>query len=209
MLPVTISAANAAPTTSRTFSRVLITGIAGSGGSYMAEHILAHHPGIEVHGFARWHSTTTLDNLRLVRDRVKLHEVDLTDYGAVLRALQDCQPDAIFHLASHANVRASFTTPQAVLSNNILGTGNLLEAIRHAGLDPLVQLCSTSEVYGQVDPSEVPIKETNPLRGQSLRRLESRPGSARLDLFRQLPDAHCAHADVLLHQPASHRPVRN
>lgn len=151
----------------RNFQRVLITGIAGSGGSYLADYIAEHVPAAEIHGFARWHSTTTQDNLRHVRDRVKLYEVDLTDYGAVLRALQESKPDAIFHLAAHANVRASFTTPQAVLSNNILGTSNLLEAIRHAGLDPWVQICSTSEVYGQVDPKDVPIKETAPLRPAS------------------------------------------
>lgn len=151
----------------RTFQRVLITGIAGSGGSYLADYIAEHIPGVEIHGFSRWHSTTTHDNLRLVRDRVKLHEVDLCDYGAVLRSLQESQPDAIFHLAAHANVRASFTTPQAVLSNNILGTSNLLEGVRHADLDPWIQICSTSEVYGQVDPKDVPIKETAPLRPAS------------------------------------------
>lgn len=151
----------------RGVKRVLITGIAGSGGSYLADYVAAHQPDVEIHGFARWHSTTTQDNLRGVRDRVRLHEVDLTDYGAVLRALQEAQPDAIFHLAAYANVRASFTTPQAVLSNNILGTSNLLEAIRQAGLDPWIQLCSTSEVYGQVDPSQVPIQESAPLRPAS------------------------------------------
>ncbi len=151
----------------RVFRNVLITGIAGSGGSYLADFIAEQHPAVQLHGFARWHSTTTQDNLRNVRDRVKLYEVDLNDYGAVLRALQESRPDAIFHLAAHANVRASFTTPQAVLSNNIVGTSNLLEAIRHADLDPWIQLCSTSEVYGQVDPKLVPIKEDAPIRPSS------------------------------------------
>ena len=53
------------------------------------------------------------------------------------------------------------------LSNNILGTGNLFEAVRIAKLDPLIQLCSTSEVYGQVQPHEVPIREEQPMRPAS------------------------------------------
>jgi GDPmannose 4,6-dehydratase/GDP-4-dehydro-6-deoxy-D-mannose reductase len=48
-----------------------------------------------------------------------------------------------------------------------MGTANLLEGIRQAGLDPVVQLCSTSEVYGQVDPRNVPIREDCPLNPSS------------------------------------------
>ena len=145
----------------------LITGIAGSGGSYLAEYIVEHHPEVKVHGFARWHSSTQDDNLRALRGKVAVHEVDLNDFGSVIAALQEVKPDAIFHLAAHANVRASFITPQTVLSNNILGTGNLFEGIRIAKLDPLIQLCSTSEVYGQVQPNEVPIREEQPMRPAS------------------------------------------
>jgi GDP-mannose 4,6-dehydratase len=143
--------------------RALITGISGSGGSYLAEYIVQHHPEVEVHGLSRWHSTTTSDNLRAIRDRVTVHECDLADLGSVIEALQKIKPDAIFNLASHANVRASFITPNAVLSNNILGTSNLFEAIRLLKLDPLIQHCSTSEVYGQVDPKFVPIDEDTPI----------------------------------------------
>src|SRR5260221_8812918 len=99
--------------------RALITGVSGSGGSYLAEYIAEHHPRVELHGFSRWHSTTTTDNLASIRDRVSLHEVDLTDFGSVFAAMREVKPDAIFHLASHANVRTSFVTPNAVLANNI------------------------------------------------------------------------------------------
>ena len=148
-------------------ARVLITGIAGSGASYLAEHITTAHPEVEVHGLARWHSTVASDNLAAIRDRVTIHEADLLDFGSVLAVLRAVRPEAIFHLASHANVRASFDTPTAVLHNNIIGTSVLLETIRHAGLDPAVQICSTSEVYGQVDPANVPIREDCPLRPAS------------------------------------------
>jgi GDP-4-dehydro-6-deoxy-D-mannose reductase len=144
----------------------LITGVGGSGGSYLAEYIAEHHPEVKLHGFARWHSATQ-DNLANLKGRITVHEVDLNDFGSVIEAMQKVRPDAIFHLAAHANVRASFITPQAVLSNNILGTGNLFEAVRIAKLDPLIQLCSTSEVYGQVRPDEVPIREDAPMRPAS------------------------------------------
>jgi GDP-mannose 4,6-dehydratase len=147
--------------------RVLITGITGSGGSYLAEYIVQNHPKVEVHGLSRWHSTTATDNLRDIRERVTVHECDLSDAGSIIEALQRVKPDAIFHLAAHANVRASFITPNAVLSNNILGTSNLFEAVRLLKLDPLIQLCSTSEVYGQVDPRFVPIREDAPYRPAS------------------------------------------
>jgi GDP-mannose 4,6-dehydratase len=147
----------------RKISRALITGIAGSGASYLAEYILQNHPQVEVYGISRWHSTAQNENLRNISDKITIHEADLTDFGSILIVLEKVKPDIIFHLASYANVRASFITPYSFLSNNILGTFNLLEAIRLAKLNPVIQLCSTSEVYGQVDPKHVPIKEDTPL----------------------------------------------
>ena len=97
----------------REFRSVLITGIGGSGGSYLAESIVENHPGVAVHGISRWHSTTTQDNLREIAGRVTVHEADLNDFASVFAVLQEVRPDAIFHLAAHANVRASFITPNA------------------------------------------------------------------------------------------------
>lgn len=147
----------------RSFQRVLITGIAGSGGSYLAEYIVKHRSPVAVHGLSRWHSTASSDNLRSIGDKITIHEADLMDLGSVLAVMEKVRPDAVFHLAAHANVRTSFITPHAVLANNILGTVNLFEAIRLTKLDPVIQLCSTSEVYGQVDPKNVPIKEDCPI----------------------------------------------
>jgi GDPmannose 4,6-dehydratase/GDP-4-dehydro-6-deoxy-D-mannose reductase len=153
---------------SRVFQRALITGISGSGGSYLADYIVEHHPGVEVHGVSRWHSTAAAsDNLKQSADRIHLHECDLNDLSSIMYVLKESTPDVIFHLASHANVRASFSTPLSVLENNIMGTANLLEGIRLASIDPVLQLCSTSEVYGQVHPKDVPIKETCPIRPAS------------------------------------------
>ena len=151
----------------RNIKVALITGIAGSGGSYLAEHIVNHCPEVSVHGIARWHSASSQSNLAEIIGQVKVHECDLQDFSAVFSVLRDVRPDAIFHIASHANVRASFINPLAVLQNNIMGTANLFEAVRLSGLDPWIQLCSTSEVYGQVFPNEVPITENQPIRASS------------------------------------------
>ena len=141
----------------------LITGITGSGGSYLADYIIDHHPEIELHGLSRWHSTSADKNLARSASKVTVHEGDLTDFSAVFTVLKTVKPDLIFHLASHANVRASFINPLSVVQNNVMGTANLLEAIRLTGINPRIQLCSTSEVYGQVDPKNIPITEDCPI----------------------------------------------
>jgi len=147
--------------------KILITGINGSGASYLTEYIIENHPSYEIHGITRWHSTSTSKNLSKIIGKVSIHECDLNDLGSILSVLKAVNPDYIFHIASHANVRTSFIYPLAVLQNNIIGTANLFEAIRAIGINPRIQLCSTSEVYGQVDPKNVPIREDCPMNPMS------------------------------------------
>lgn len=147
--------------------KVLITGINGSGASYLAEYIIRNHPECEVHGIARWHSTTNSKNLSEIKEKLLIHECDLNDLGSIIRALKKSQPEYIFHIASYANVKASFDYASIVYQNNIIGTSNFFEAIREVGIKPRVQLCSTSEVYGQVDPKNVPIREDCPMNPMS------------------------------------------
>jgi GDP-mannose 4,6-dehydratase len=145
-----------------TVSRVLITGIAGSAGSYLAEYICRYQPSVEVHGIAGFR--TPRENLEAIKDKITVHDADLMDFASVLSAIQKVKPDGLFHLAAYANVRASFSTPSTVLRNNIIGTSNLFEAVKVSGEDPIIELCSTSEVYGQVSAKDIPIKEDAPLR---------------------------------------------
>ena len=143
--------------------RALITGIAGSGGSHLAEYLVDNED-IEVHGISRWHSTTSNANLKRIKDDIILHECDLNDLSATIRTIEAAKPDYIFHLAAHANVHVCFSNPIAVLQNNINNTINLFEAIRLVGIDPIIQFCGTSEVYGQVDKENTPITEQHPLQ---------------------------------------------
>lgn len=143
-------------------NNVLITGISGSGGSYLAEYIVKEHPEVNVHGFARWHSTTSQKNLDSIKDKIIMHEVDMLDLASMSRALRIIKPTKIFNLASHANVRVCFDTPLAVLQNNIMSTANLLESIRLECPETIYQHCSTSEVYG--NPLTFPMTEDHPLK---------------------------------------------
>lgn len=139
----------------------LITGINGSGASYLAEY-LVNVPDLNVQGLTRWH-TDRSSNLTNIQNKLTMFECDLTDLGSVIRTLEKSKPDYIFHMASHANVRLCFDNPIAIFNNNVNGTLNLLEAIRILNMKPVVHFCGTSEVYGQVRKEDTPIKETYPV----------------------------------------------
>lgn len=145
--------------------RILITGITGMVGSHLAEYVLAHHPDVEVHGMVRWRSPRA--NLVKVDGRVTLHEGELRDLHSLVRVLETVRPERIFHLAAQSYVSASFSAPADTLHTNVIGTTNLLDAVRLTGIDPRIHICSSSEVYGQVRPDEVPIRESNEFRPAS------------------------------------------
>lgn len=145
--------------------RILITGITGMVGSHLAEYVLAHHPDVEVHGMVRWRSPRA--NLVKVAGRVTLHEGELRDLHSLVRVLETVRPERIFHLAAQSYVSASFTAPADTLHTNVIGTTNLLDAVRLTGIDPRIHICSSSEVYGQVREDEVPIRESNEFRPAS------------------------------------------
>ena len=106
----------------------LITGAAGSGGSYLAEFLLEEIKLDQVHGLVRWHSTTSLNNLSGISDQIIQHECDLLDLSSLVRILQKVQPDIIFHLAAESHVDRSIINPEIFIKSNILGTFNLLQA---------------------------------------------------------------------------------
>jgi len=145
--------------------RVLITGIAGMVGSHLADYILENHPDVEVHGIITWGSS--IENIKHIADKVVLHIGDLTDLGSAISTVKASLPDRIFHLAAQSYVMSSFQMPAATIMANVIGTSNLLEAVRVTGIRPRIHVCSSSEVYGQVSINEVPIKETAPFRPAS------------------------------------------
>jgi GDP-4-dehydro-6-deoxy-D-mannose reductase len=140
--------------------RVLITGITGFVGSHMAEFALAQ--GVTVCGACRWRSNP--ENLIGIRSRVQLVESDLRDQSSTTEMLATAQPDVIFHLAGQSQVMTSWHAPAETLHTNIIGQAHLLEAIRHRGAPfPTVLVVGSSEEYGLVKESDLPVTERHEL----------------------------------------------
>lgn len=170
--------------------RVLITGIGGFAGSYLARYLIDN--GAEVYGIIRRRADWSIpQNIydRGIGDKAKLVEGDLQDISSLAVALDESQPDVVFHLAAQSFVPKSFVNPIETMNINCMGTANLLEAVRIKDYDPVIVFAGSSEEYGLVISSEnqyqrivesgrtvfpepekipeVPIKETNPLRPMS------------------------------------------
>ncbi len=148
----------------RKFKKALITGISGSGGSFLAEYILKNQKKTKVIGFYR---KLRKENILNINHKAKLIKCDMNNFNNVLKNIKKIKPDVIFHIASDADVRKSFDEPMKFINNNNNITLNLLEAVRVAKINPIIQICSTSEVYGQVKKKEIPINETNRMRPAS------------------------------------------
>jgi len=153
----------------RSFKKALITGVTGFVGSHLADFIIENHPKIKIIGIARWRSPT--ENINHILDKINLRYGDLVDYPSIRAILSEEQPDVIFHLAAQSYVPYSFETPIATFEANIFGTCNLLEAVKDLklseGYNPVIHICSSSEVYGQVKEGEIPITEKNAFRPAS------------------------------------------
>ncbi len=143
--------------------KALITGITGFVGSHLAEFLLSG--GYEVYGTVRPRSST--ENIQHLKNKVKLVEIDIADAHSVLKAVGDIRPDFIFHLAAQTFVPSSWNAPTETLSVNIMGTLNILEAVRKQDTETRIQIAGSSEEYGKVYREEVPITENNPLRPMS------------------------------------------
>lgn len=144
----------------RKFKKCLITGITGSGGSYLAEHILARDKKIKIFGIYR-----SIGNKKLLKNkRIKLFKGNLANYKQTRKIIKKIKPDLIFHLASSANVRQSFDFPKKTIENNNSITMNLLEIVRLEKINPLIIICSSSEVYGKLYKKDIPVNETKSIK---------------------------------------------
>jgi GDPmannose 4,6-dehydratase len=150
----------------------LVTGITGQDGAYLAELLL--DKGYTVHGIKRRASLFNTDRIdHLYQDphvdhpRLVLHYGDLTDSTALIRTIQQVQPDEIYNLAAMSHVAVSFQEPEYTANADGIGALRLLEAIRILGLTKKTRYyqASTSELYGLVQ--EVPQKETTPFYPRS------------------------------------------
>lgn len=132
--------------------KVLITGITGQDGAYLADLLLSKN--YEVYGLYR--RTSSINFWRIESLNIRYHphlhllEFDLTDIGSALEIIQRVQPDEIYNLAAQSFVGVSFKQPRTTADITALGALNLLEAIRL--INPKIRFyqASTSEMFGKV-----------------------------------------------------------
>lgn len=141
--------------------RIFITGTAGFIGYHLAELLLA-----QGHIVGGYDGLTDYYDVRLKQrrhamlnqhERFSATEALLEDQEQLQTVISAFKPDVIVHLAAQAGVRYSIDNPRAYLDANIVGTFNLMEAARAAGVQHLL-MASTSSVYGA--NTEMPFTET-------------------------------------------------
>ena len=144
-------------------SKDLITGVGGFVASHLVDYLL--QKGETVAGTYRWNED--LSNVAKTRYKIHMVPMDLNDSLSCLRTIEETGPDFIYHLAAQSFVSDSYAYPEETIRTNTIGTYNLLRAIqtvreKDSKFDPIVHVCSTSEVYGLVNKKDLPIKETQP-----------------------------------------------
>ena len=143
--------------------------------SHLADLLLSK--GEEIYVYYRW--TDDRSSFDHIKDKVNWCLMDLNDLSSCLKVIEEVKPDYVYHLGAQSSVPASFIYPEETLRTNILGTYNLLEAIRiirdnigrtrPADVDmgfkfnPIIIIVSSSEVYGNVSEENQPITENTPL----------------------------------------------
>lgn len=142
--------------------RVLILGITGLMGGFLAREWLRRDPSAEVYGTHRWRSR--MGNIEDLRQRIQLRECDVRDQSSIRRLITEIRPDRIYHLAAQSSVAMSLHAPADTLSTNMVGLVNVLEAVREIHPQARILIPGSSEEYGLQQPDELPARETNFLR---------------------------------------------
>jgi NAD dependent epimerase/dehydratase len=144
--------------------KVLVTGASGFIGSHLVELLVRE--GYSVRALTRYTSDNRRGHLALlpldILDHVEINPADLRDAEAVSMAMAGV--DSVFHLGAIISIPYSYQHPEETVAVNILGTLNVLQAMRQHGTQRGV-IVSTSEVYGSAQ--YVPIDEKHPLQPQS------------------------------------------
>ncbi len=136
--------------------RIWISGCGGMMGSHLCSALAAAG-----HEVLAGYYKPTVDPADLAD--LPLEEVDIRDWCSVYDSLMRFRPDAVFHLAAQSYPAVSWQRPIETLETNVIGTANVLEAVRRLGSKVRVIVAGSSAEYGAVDPQRVPISESAPL----------------------------------------------
>lgn len=145
--------------------KALIVGISGQDGAYLARLLLSKE--YDVWGTSRDAEGRSFANLKTlgIEGQVVCRSMNPLDLGSVLALLADCQPDEIYNLGGQSSVGLSFAQPAETLSSIVLGTQNLLEAIRLARPNARFYSAGSSESFG--DTGGLAASEDTPFRPRS------------------------------------------
>jgi len=141
--------------------KALVTGGAGFIGSTLVDRLLAEGHQVDVVDDLSSGNLANLADARANRDHpVTFHQIDIRD-EAVVELMDRQQPEVVFHLAAQADVRVSVARPAYDAQINVVGSINVLEGARAAGARKVVFASSGGTIYGEPDPSELPVKESH------------------------------------------------
>jgi GDP-4-dehydro-6-deoxy-D-mannose reductase len=135
--------------------RALVTGAGGFAGRHLVGH-LETETDWSIVGLSRKQANST--------ERVRHIVCDLQDQALLVRTIDFYRPDVVFHLAAQSYVPRAFASPADTVVNNVVAQINLFEACRSAGIDPVILVVSSAEVYGYAEPGEMPLTEDQPFR---------------------------------------------
>jgi GDP-4-dehydro-6-deoxy-D-mannose reductase len=140
--------------------RALVTGAAGFAGSHLAEYLLGQ--GLEVVALVR--PQDELNNLTPILGQVQVERCDIREKDRLTDLFRETKPQRVYHLAALSSPAESLHDPRQTYEINLMGTLNLLEAVRQVGLACRFLYVSSSEVYGKVSDDELPLREEAALR---------------------------------------------
>ena len=132
----------------------LITGANGFCGRHIADVL---EPGDNiVYGISR----RIPNDLIVAHPNIKYEECNLIDHASVFEMLRNIKPDCIFHLAAESSVATSWKSPINIMNNNVLSQINIFESIRELELSTRIVVACSSEEYGLIRQSDIPVTET-------------------------------------------------
>jgi GDPmannose 4,6-dehydratase len=147
--------------------KVLITGITGQDGSYLAEYLLSL--GYEVHGLVRRvaleDAQERFRRIEHILDRITIHSGSLETYPSICHVVGRNAFEECYHLASQSFVAESFVDGFSTMNTNVNGTHYVLAALREMRPECKFYFAGSSEMFGKVH--EVPQTELTPFHPRS------------------------------------------
>lgn len=145
--------------------RVLVTGHTGFKGGWLT--LWLEQLGAQVFGLALPPDPKALALTCGLSPKLGQRLADVRQFEQVRRALDDAQPDVVFHLAAQPLVRRSYVAPLETLQTNVLGTANVLEAVRQRGAECAVVVVSSDKCYRNRE-TELAYREDDALGGHDV-----------------------------------------